>query len=231
MITQFLLPVTFAFFTLLYQPQNNSNPMNNTFTYLALGDSYTIGESVAEKERFPAQTAEWLKANTNKHCSQLDYIAKTGFTCEELQAAITEKNIQKTYTIVSLLIGVNDQYRGYDIALYEERFKSLLQQAIVFANNKPTHVFVLSIPDWGVTPFAADRNVQAIAKEIDAYNAINKKVALQFGTNYINITESTRAATTNNSLIAADGLHPSGTEYKKWADELAPIIAKKVFGK
>jgi lysophospholipase L1-like esterase len=234
MSTQFFLSVTIAcfhFFSCKKDDTKISNTMDTTqkqITYLALGDSYTIGESVMEQQRFPAQTIQWLQANNFIASASIDYVAKTGFTCEELEQAIASKNINKTFDVVSLLIGVNDQYRGYNINLYEERFAKLLQKAIVFANNKNTHVFILSIPDWGVTPFAANRNQQQIAREIDAYNAINKRVAAVFGVNYINITASTREAKNNRNLVAADGLHPSDVEYKKWANMLAPLIKEKV---
>ena len=128
------------------------------------------------------------------------------------------------YDLVTLLIGVNDQYRGQPIEEYKPRFEALLQQAIKFADNKPSHVIVISIPDWGITPYANGRDRDQIAREIDGYNAINRKVALENKVQYLNITEWTREAVDDNTLLAADGLHPSGKEYKRWAEEISGMI-------
>jgi len=197
-------------------------------TYLALGDSYTIGEQVAAEENFPHQAATILKENYNIEVAPPGIIAVTGWTTDELNAAIKAENIQQTFDIVTLLIGVNNQYRGRDTENYKEEFTDLLQQAISFANGRMSHVFVLSIPDWGVTPFAEGKDRAAIAREIDAYNEINKDVTLSSGCNYIEITASTRTNGLDESYLTPDKLHYAAKEYKIWAERLAKSIAEKM---
>ncbi len=190
--------------------------------YLALGDSYTIGESVPSQENFPNQVASMLKVDTLN--VQTRIIAKTGWTTDELEAGIVAANnteaLRSSYDFVSLLIGVNNQYRGRTVDNYKPEFEELLKKAIRFAGNRPDRVVVLSIPDWGVTPFAAGRDRAQIAREIDAYNAANKQIADQYNVHYINITTWTREAANDNTLLAGDGLHPSGKEYKRWAESV-----------
>jgi len=192
--------------------------------WLALGDSYTIGQGVSPAQRYPVQTRDWLVANGATGMTDPQIIATTGWTTINLQNAIISENPTGPYDVVSLLIGVNDQYQGYGSAGYEERFRQLLQKCISLANNLPMHVFVLSIPDYSVTPFATGFNVDKISKEIDAFNEINKRVALSYNVQYLDITPSTREAKNNPALVAGDGLHPSGLEYKKWAERLGPLI-------
>ncbi len=194
---------------------------DSAYTYLALGDSYTIGESVMESERFPSQTVALLK-NDGIEIHAPEYIAKTGWTTNDLSNAIASQNPKGPYNVVSLLIGVNDQYQGMDTAGYRIRFTSLLEKAISLAGNDTAHVFILSIPDYSVTPFAANRDTQYIRKQIDEFNTINKEITLAYNVSYTDITPSTREAKTDASLLANDGLHPSGKEYAKWAHMLAP---------
>ncbi|RBL94141.1 SGNH/GDSL hydrolase family protein [Chitinophaga flava] len=190
------------------------------YSFLALGDSYTIGECVAETERFPEQTVELLRSK-GIAVQTPRIVATTGWTTDELEQGIRDAHITGTYDIVTLLIGVNNQYRGRDLTEYREQFTALLQQAIGFAGNRPSHVVVLSIPDWGVTPFAADRDRAAIATQIDAYNAANKDIAASIGVHWLNITPYTREAAHDITLVASDGLHPSGKDYARWAADLA----------
>ena len=198
-------------------------------SYLALGDSYTIGEQVLPAENFPNQTVTLLNktAAGGSHFAAPEIIAKTGWTTDELDAAIDAAHLVKQYDIVSLLIGVNNQYRGRPLKNFKIEFEHLLQRAIQFANNKPNHVFVLSIPDWGVTPFAAGRDGKKIADEIDAYNNICEKSAATFKTHFINISPSQRADSNKPGFVAPDGLHPSGKEYEKWAVKLSDAILKE----
>ncbi len=189
-------------------------------TYLALGDSYTIGEKVLVEENFPNQTVALL----NGKLSIPQIIATTGWTTDELDAAITAANITTTFDIVSLLIGVNNQYRERTVNNFEIEFEHLVQRAIAFANNNSTHVVVLSIPDWGVTPFAEGRDSKKIATEIDAYNLVCKRAAQKFNTHFIDITTAQRLDGNKEEFLAADKLHPSGKEYKKWAERLAEKI-------
>lgn len=202
-------------------PFNNNQKKGKT--YLALGDSYTIGQSVQEEERFPAQTVAWLK-NKNITVSAPRYIATTGWTTTDLLTAIENNKLEKTYDIVTLLIGVNDQYQRKDMSSYRLNFTQLLTKAIQLAGNKPKHVVVLSIPDYSVTPFARNSNRERIKKEIDEFNRINKELTLQYHCHYLDITSSTREAAENNSFIAKDGLHPSGLEYRRWAERLGYVL-------
>lgn len=195
--------------------------------YLALGDSYTIGESVPLNKNFPNQTVALLKKE-NIAMEEPAIIAKTGWTTDELQEQISRTRLAIPFDFVTLLIGVNNQYRGRSADEYAQQFEELLQQAISFAGDKPNHVIVLSIPDWGVTPFAEDRDRNKIAKEIDAFNEINEKIAKKYNVHYINITPFTREATTDNSLVAKDGLHPSAKDYGRWAMKVKEVMMKEM---
>ncbi len=193
------------------------------YRYLALGDSYTIGEKVEEKDNFPHQTVSIL----NKEEKQFEapkIIAKTGWTTDELQDELAKTDLVIPYDIVTLLIGVNNQYRGRSAEEYAVQFEALLRQAIDYAGGKYQHVIVLSIPDWGVTPFAHDRDREKIREEIDLFNDINKKIAAQYQVHYIDITPFTREAITDLSLVTEDGLHPSGKDYYRWAK----LVANKI---
>ena len=197
------------------------------YSYLALGDSYTIGEQAPFAENFPNQTVQLLRKKGFAFYAA-EIIAKTGWTTDELSNAIEATTILKTYDVVSLLIGVNNQYRGRSSTEFKVEFEHLLQRAIQFADNKPYRVFVLSIPDWGVTPFAEDRDRKQIAEEIDAYNHICEISAKQFLTNFINITSSQREDGRKAEFLAGDGLHPSGKEYAKWAARFSNAILKEL---
>ena len=196
---------------------------DTTNTWLALGDSYTIGESVPEKDRYPVQTVTLLKAQ-GIDFSEAAIIATTGWTTQNLLDAIKNKPVKPAYTIVSLLIGVNNQYQGRSLEEYKEQFAILLQHAIELAGNKASHVFVLSIPDYSVTPFAQHADQSKIANEIDVFNTANKQIAGKCKVNYINITTASRKAATDPSLVASDGLHFSGKAYLEWSQLLVPLI-------
>ena len=191
-------------------------------TYLALGDSYTIGEAVAMHENFPHQLVKNL-ADKDIFFEAPLIVAQTGWTTAELMDAINQKAIKPPFDLVTLLIGVNNQYRGLDKNEYEKHFDELLNQAIVFAGGNKNHVVVISIPDWGVTPFAADRDRNTISKEIDAFNNINKKISKTHQVHYVDITPGSRLSNADNSLLASDGLHPSANEYHRWTSLLLPI--------
>lgn len=201
--------------------------MTNGLSYLALGDSYTIGESVAESERWPVQLAKKLN-EASLTTADPQIIARTGWTTDELKTKIVSEKITKTYDLVSLLIGVNNQYRGRSAEQFRIEFVDLLETSIKFSGNNPAHVFVVSIPDWGVTPFASNRNKAEIAKEIDQFNAVKKEETEKRGILYIDITPISRQASNDKSLIADDGLHPSGKMYKLWVDKITPELLKKL---
>lgn len=198
-----------------------------TRSYLALGDSYTIGESVSQDQSFPFQLAGKLNS-TGIKVSAPEIIATTGWTTDELIRAIRENDLKNKYDLVTLLIGVNNQYRGYSKENYRTEFQELLQTALFFANNRPERVFVISIPDWGVTPFAqkSGRNAARISAEIDDLNKVNKEEALRAEISYIDITPGSREAANDPSLLAEDGLHPSGKMYSEWATKLFDLIRK-----
>lgn len=187
--------------------------------YLSLGDSYTIGEAVGADERFPAQLTKRLRAR-GMEMDDAHMIARTGWTTDELDGAIEAEEPEGVFDLVTLLIGVNNQYRGRDAESYRPEFVNLLERAIRYAGNRPGHVIVVSIPDWGVTPFGRDR--QNVGPEIDAYNAVNLAEALRLGARYADITPISREAQHDPRLIANDGLHPSGKMYARWADLLLP---------
>ena len=203
----------------------NFNFHKHMYTYLALGDSYTIGEQVHMKENFPHQATALLQ---KQHFDVADpvIIATTGWTTDELAASIREHNITDKFSFVTLLIGVNNQYRGRSVENYKEEFRQLLGQAISYADGHTQNVFVLSIPDWGATPYAEGKDRQQVAKDIDAYNAACKEIALSDKCQYIEITASTREHGQNREYLAPDGLHPSAKEYAIWAERLADKVAK-----
>jgi lysophospholipase L1-like esterase len=198
-------------------------PSNNEKRYFALGDSYTIGQGVSTDQRFPAHTVAILRQNNIK-IQDPQYIAQTGWTTQNLIAAINQQKPIGPYDVVTLLIGVNDQYQGMDTGGYKIRFNQLLLKSIELTGNRASRVFVLSIPDYSVTPFVSAANKPGVRREIDLFNSINKEVTLQYNVKYLDITPSTREAENDPSLIASDGLHPSGKEYRKWAERLAPMI-------
>lgn len=195
------------------------------YRFLALGDSYTIGESVAESERWPRQLVAALRRRGIAIADPL-IIARTGWTTDELAAAIETENPKGPFDLVSLLIGVNNQYRGRDTADYRKEFLSLLRRAIEFAGGDASRVIVISIPDWGVMPFAEGRDRAKIAREIDAFNAITWEESVRAGTHYVDVTPVSREAARLPELIAADGLHPSATQYRSWVELIEPKALK-----
>jgi hypothetical protein len=193
-------------------------------TFLALGDSYTIGEQVLLSDSFPYQTVQLLRS-AHIPMGAPEIVAKTGFTTDELLAFMGQRTFLPEYDIVSLLIGVNNQYRGMPVAEFKADFSVLLQKAILLTGGNAAHVFVLSIPDWGATPFAEGKNSQEISDEIDSFNQVCKTLSGDFGCIYIDITSAQRADSHDMAFLAGDALHPSGHEYAKWAEILASAIS------
>lgn len=187
--------------------------------YLALGDSYTIGEGVSSQERFPMQVTLKILLETGA-MEETKIIARTGWTTDELIKMIASENPQGPYDLVTLLIGVNNQYRGRELDSFKEEFEILLKQAINFAGGDKSKVFVLSIPDWGVSPFAVDRKVDQakVAKEIDAYNEAKKAICMQWDVTFIDITTHYRKY--GASEYVADRLHPNAVIYEYWANQI-----------
>lgn len=193
-----------------------------TIYYLALGDSYTIGEGVLEEERWPVQLARLL---TDEDIPmEVTIIARTGWTVDELWEGVQTNPPGGIYDLVTLLIGVNDQYRGYPADGYREDFVFMLGKAIGYTGGDPNRVVVLSIPDWGVTPFAAGRDTTQIAEEIDRFNLVNWEESQKAGVHYVDVTSISREAVSDADLIASDGLHPSGKMYVMWAEQVLPVV-------
>lgn len=191
--------------------------------YLALGDSYTIGESVSEPERFPEQLCAALR-RCGRDVAAPHIIARTGWTTDELAAAVAADPPSGTFDFVTLLIGVNDQYRGGAPGNYRPRFRALLKQAVGFAGGDARRVIVVSIPDWCITPFAAGQGRRNESARIDQFNAVNRAEAAAVGAQYADVTEISRRAAHDRSLLAPDGLHPSGKMYALWVAVILPAV-------
>jgi lysophospholipase L1-like esterase len=190
-----------------------------------LGDSYTIGESVSSDDRWPVVLASILRAH-GTDVADPQIIARTAWTTRDLGAAIDEARPRGPFDLVTLLIGVNDQYRGRSPEEYRPQFRLVLSRAMTQAGKRPESVIVISIPDWGVTPYAQGRDRRKIAMEIDAFNAVNHDEALAAGTHYADITALSRLAGANRGLVAADGLHPSAAMYVQWAHAIFPLAVE-----
>lgn len=190
---------------------------------LSLGDSYTIGESVADSARWSVQLAQMLRKD-GYDVGVPDIIAKTGWTTAELADAIEASKNDKRYDLVSLLIGVNNQYRGQSVERFRTEFRDLLATSVRYAGGRKNRVFVLSIPDWGVSPFGASRDQAQIAREIDAFNAVAKEETEKAGILYVDITPISRTGLGNAAMFASDGLHFSGQMYGLWAREALPAV-------
>lgn len=188
--------------------------------FLALGDSYTIGEAVAAHERWPAVLARHLR-RTGTPLDEPQVVAVTGWTTDELWRGMDVAALAPPYDLVSLQIGVNNQYRGRPADDYRDQFAGLLARAVALAGNRVAHVLVASIPDWGITPFAREqgRDAARIAAELDAYNAIARAATEGAGARFVDITGISRA---HPALLADDGLHPSAAQYALWAQAIAP---------
>ncbi len=191
--------------------------------YLALGDSYTIGETLVYEKNFPSQLTSVLNQKGQNY--KLDkLIAVTGWTTDELALAIEKERPSLDYDLVTLLIGVNNQYRGRSVDEYRWQFYSLLCQSILFAGGKSEQVVVLSIPDWGLTPFNKEKDIKTVSEEIDLYNQINQEIALDMGCKYVYVTGSTRLHAKDTYYLAHDLLHYAEQEYAIWAQKVAELI-------
>ena len=194
---------------------------------LSLGDSYTVGEGVAGDDAWPQRLAALLRARAIA-VAPPRIIARTGWTTDDLSAGIDAAMPDRKYDLVTLLIGVNDQYRGGTADAYRRPFHSLLERAIGFADSTPRRTIVISIPDWSVTPFAADRDRERIAAEIDAFNRIKYDEAMRAGAHYADVTDVSRRAAKESGFVAEDGLHPSGRMYEAWLPLIAPAAIAAV---
>ena len=201
--------------------------MTHYSTFLALGDSYTIGENVPLFENFPYQVVQLMRKE-KYHFQAPEIVAKTGWTSNELAEHILHNVLNDQYDFVTLLVGVNNQYRGLAIKDFENDFEFLLNKAIHLAGNKSNRVMVLSIPDWGYTPFANGKEIQKISKEIDAYNEVCSNIAKKVKTHFINITDETRAEKNNLQALANDRLHYSKSTHLRWAEKVSSIMKQEL---
>lgn len=224
---QAVTPSTIPTTTVVKSPDITA--VDTTLTYLALGDSYTIGQSVPYTQSFPFQLSAQL-GNNNYSTASPKIIAQTGWTTADLKRAVADSALTKKFSFITLLIGVNNQFQNGDTTTYRTEFDQLLNTSITYAKGNLKHVFVLSIPDWSVTPYAriSGRSLMQIKAQIDIFNGINERESKRLGVNYLNITDISREAATDPTLLADDGLHPSGLMYKKWIALLLPQVEKNL---
>ncbi len=225
--TRFILTFYKFFILILFTSISGVSEQKNNkqIRYLALGDSYTIGENVKPQQSIPYQLSSKLRKN-GYNIKEPVIIAKTGWTTCNLLSGIENYNSNIKFDVVTLLIGVNNQFQGRNIEQYRSEFKIILNKSIKFADNSNKNVIVFSIPDWGVTPFADGLDRKKISQEIDKFNEVNQQESQKAGVHYINVTSISRQAAFDPTLLAVDGLHPSGKMYKKWVDITYPIVIK-----
>ena len=192
--------------------------------FLALGDSYTIGEGVAAADRWPVQLAAALN-RAGVAIDTAEILARTGWTTDELASAMHHHRFHPPYALITLLIGVNNQYQELDLQNYRDQFRMLLNRAIELADRKPQHVIVVSIPDWGVTRFGREsaRDIAKIAHEIDLYNDANAQIAASLGAHYVDVTALSREGGDHTDTLVGDGLHPSTAMYRRWVEGILPV--------
>ncbi len=189
---------------------------------LALGDSYTIGEGVKQSESWPMQLVSQLRKD-NLKVDTPQIIAVTGWTTTNLMSAIEKSRLEEQYDLVTLLIGVNDQFQGFSEESYTTNFEKLLLKAVGLAGGRHDRVIVISIPDYSVTPFGKRFDPARIRAEIERFNEINNKIAVEKGVRYVNVTEISRRAAEDPTLLASDGLHPSAKMYAEWVELTVPV--------
>ena len=207
-------------------PELDKEGSEAALTYLALGDSYTIGESVEPAERWPVQLTERLRAD-GVAMQDPRIIATTGWTTQDLLSAMDTQLSNQKFDLVSVSIGVNNQYQGKSIDAYQEDLYEVFKRALTYSKNGASGVFAVSIPDYGVTPFGAS-NAEKIAQELDEFNRVFEDVASEFGVDFYNITPISREAANQPDLIAQDQLHPSGKMYKLWVELFYPEVKQKI---
>lgn len=206
---------------------DTSGSSNAKYSYLALGDSYTIGESVAVDKRWPVQLVDRLNQR-GYEVAPPKIVAKTGWTTRDLIRGIeSEIDVHRDFDLVSILIGVNNQYQNKTLSEFETELNEIFRKAINHSKNLEKGVFAVSIPDYGATPFGAS-NAQEIGMEIDEFNAVFRKVAEEYNVDFYNITPISRQGLENPQLVAGDGLHPSGLMYQYWVDQIIDQVAEKL---
>ena len=227
-----ILTAFFALSVMCCSSTTDINPILNkemsrtAKTYLALGDSYTIGTSVAFSENYPNQLADSILAKTGVSLA-VKIIAQNGWRTDDLQRGIKCTDLDEKYDLVSLLIGVNNQYQGLSIADFERDFRSLLDSAIQYSGGEKDHIFVLSIPNYGYTPFGADKKEET-TKELAFFNSRSKTICEEYEIDFYTITEISLEAETNAEFRAKDDLHPSGTQYAAWVSSFLDEVIEKL---
>ena len=217
-----IAPLILGFFSICGLLTGQGITIDPQVNMLALGDSYTIGESVDTRERWPHQFIDELR-KLGVHADYPDYIAETGWTTRRLiQEMRFQLDRERDYNLVSILIGVNNQYQGIDIASYEPDLRTIIDLALEIVNRDISRVFILSIPDYAYTPFG--RGSEVISREIDEYNTIKRNIAAEYGISFIDITPISRNGLSNPSLVAGDGLHPGGPQYQQWVQAIISRI-------
>ena len=199
--------------------------MSKKKKYLALGDSYTIGTAIAFPDNFPNQLAGRILEKTGD-VLEIKIVARNSWRTDDLQRGIKRTDLEEKYDLVSLLIGVNNQYQGLPLADFEKDYRSLLDTAIKYSGNEKDHIFVVSIPNYGYTPFGAEKK-EEITKDLEKFNALSKAICEEYGIDFYNITDISLEAETNAEYRAKDNLHPSGTQYAAWVSS----FLDKVIGK
>lgn len=197
--------------------------------FLALGDSYTIGEGVGEDERWPSHLGRLLDGNGIRF-TDIQIVAQTAWTADELADAIDQARPKGPFDLVTLMVGVNDQYRSRPVDVFAPEYERLLNRAIAFAGGVARRVIAISIPDWGATPFARGRDRSLIGREIDVYNTRSRELAQRAKVAWIDVTPASRATLSEPALVTADGLHPSGQMYARWAELIAPVVRNALEG-
>lgn len=199
----------------------------NHYSLLSLGDSYTIGESIQLHNNMPYQVVQALRKKSFYFYAP-EIIAQTGWTTKELDEAVRGYQFLNRYDFITLMIGVNNQFRGQEVTEYKDQLEILLKKVIELSHGKKDHVIMISIPDYSFTPFAGSMDTEKISREIDVYNSVNKALSIQYKVQYVDITSDSRAGKNEPDLIAGDGLHPSVKGYEQWADKVAAAIAKEL---
>ena len=215
----FYLVISIAFLLSCDSQKSVLKPNSVPIKYLALGDSYTIGESVMEEERWPVQLRDSL-TDRGSVFEEFKIIATTGWRTDDLSRAMDKEELKNKYNLVSLLIGVNNQYQGKSVDSYKPEFEALLDKAVSLAGGKKDQVFVVSIPDYAFTPFGQGRDFVKISTELESYNTACKQITLDKGIKHIDITKISKDGVKIPELVASDGLHPSAKQYTLWVEKI-----------
>ena len=197
------------------------------YSLLCLGDSYTIGEALPITQSFPYQTIKLLRESGHSFCAP-EIIAKTGWTTDELQSALEAHKLLEKYDFVTLLVGVNNQYRGREFIEFKQQYENLLTQAIKLTGNHKRRLILITIPDYSKTPFAVNANQEKIAHEIEVYNSLVKALATQYHVQVLELAALPSSAVEEAKLVAADKLHPSEHQYRIWAEHLTKLITREL---